>query len=40
MQNKAKTVVYQMLQCVYKQSVLSESLSAHSNIVILICLEI
>ena len=37
-QNKAKTVAYQKVHGVYKQWVLTESLSAHSNTLILICL--
>ena len=39
MQNKVKTVVYQKVQCIYKQPILFESLSAHSNTFFLICLE-
>ena len=39
MQNKVKTVVYQKVQCVYKQPILFESLSALSNTFFLLCLE-
>ena len=39
LQNKAKTIVYQKVQCIYKQPVLSESLSARYHTFILICKE-